>query len=175
MFGGVADITLRQENQVMLLVLGRQGRARSNDPAALGHNFRAIAHHCHKPLLIGGREQRRIQNILFVHDAGKQAKSSLDWCAKLQRSLPAELTVLTSCENGSGSRLQQQLTESGIRDYRLMSGEELSADSILDAALARQADLIVMSGYRHNALFTKVIGSTLDKVLQQTTLPVLVT
>jgi len=174
-FGGLPDIIRRQEDQAVLLVLGRQGRAQADSPAALGHNFRVIAHHSHKPLLIGGRDQRHIQRILLVHEPGKQARTALGWSVRLQQSLPAALTVLTPSVNGNGSaNLQKQLAGSGISEYHLMSGEELSADNISDAAMTCQADLIVMGGYHHNALLTKLVGSRLENVLQQTMLPVLV-
>lgn len=174
LFGGVPDIILRQKDQVVLLALGRQGRAQAGTPAALGHNFRAIAHHSHIPLLVGGRDPRRIQNILLVHELNKPSQLALSWTERLQESLPAALTVLTSFENGNGpATLQGQMNRSGIHSYHLIFGEELSAGRIADTAAAAHADLIVMGGYRHNALLTKFVGSTLEQVLEQTALPVL--
>jgi nucleotide-binding universal stress UspA family protein len=176
MFGGMPDLIFRQEKQAALVALGRQGRGRADRPAALGHNFQAIAHHNHIPLLVGGHERPYIQHILLVYEPGQHGQAALNWAARLQQSLPAGVTALTLPSNGHDpATLQSELAQSGLIDYRQITGEDRAADTILGAAADSQADLIVMGGYHHNALITKFLGSPLEQILDETALPVLIT
>ncbi len=176
MFGGMPDLIYRRENQASLLALGRQGRGHTDQPATLGHNFQTIAHHNHMPLLVGGQERPYIQHILLVYEPGQHAQTALDWATRLQQSLPATVTTLTLPGNGRDlAPLQSELSHSSLTHYRQITGETRSADTILSAAADCRADLIVMGGYRHNALVTKFVGSTLEQILDETALPVLIT
>jgi nucleotide-binding universal stress UspA family protein len=48
-----------------------------------------------------------------------------------------------------------------------------AASEIVAAAEETQADLIVLGRYRHTALLEGLLGSTVDRVLRGTQLPVL--
>jgi nucleotide-binding universal stress UspA family protein len=176
MFGGMPDLIYRRENQASLLALGRQGRGQADQPATLGHQFRTIAHHNHIPLLVGGNERPYIQHILLVYEPGQHAQTALNWAARLQQSLPAEVTALTLPGNGRDpTTLQTKLVQSSLIDYRQITGEDRKANTVLSAAADCRADLIVMGGYHHNALITKFLGSPLEQILDETALPVLMT
>ncbi|MFZ0547251.1 MAG: universal stress protein [Candidatus Promineifilaceae bacterium] len=175
MFGGVPEITLHQEEKAALLALGRRGLRQAEDPSKLGHNFRKITHQGHIPLLVGGHEHHPIQNILLAREINEQAQTALRWTARLQHSLSASLTILTPFECGKDPvQLKRLLARGGIDNYHLLYSEGVTADDISAAAVSCQADLIVMEGYEHGALMTKFFGSTLEEVLKQISLPVLV-
>jgi nucleotide-binding universal stress UspA family protein len=180
LFGSVPELVLQEAAQAKLLALGRRGHGHATDASYLGRNFRAIAHHVHQPMLVGGDEQRPIQRLLLAYNGGEHATIALAWATLLQRTLQSKVVVLAVQEDSSASQpwlseMQAQLDAGGLANYRFVSREGQPAAEIVAAASEYQVDLIVMGRYRHTALLEWLVGSTLDRVLCSTRLPVLVT
>ena len=72
------------------------------------------------------------------------------------------------------SSLQERLNCSRLRKYSLVNYVGKPADQIVAVADENQADLIVMGHLSHAAWLRRLIGSTLDRMLRNTELPVLV-
>jgi nucleotide-binding universal stress UspA family protein len=179
LFGSVPELALQEAARAKLLALGRRGHDHAADASHLGRNFRAIAHHAHQPMLVGGDEQRPIQRLLLAYNGSEHATSALAWTTLLQRTRQSEVIVLAVQENTSASQpwlseMHTQLDTSGLASYRFVCREGQPAAEIVAAASEHQVDLIVMGRYRHAAVLEWLIGSTLDRVLRGTQLPVLV-
>lgn len=177
--GGVPELILREVTQAKLLALGRRGNGHATDPDHLGRNFRAIAHHVRWPILVGGDKQRPIHRLLLAYNDSEHAQHALAWASLLQRTLLSEVIVLHVKEDNDksqqpSSEMRAQLDRSGLTHYRFLSREGQPASVIVAAAAENQADLIVMGGYRHTILLEWLVGSTLDRVLRNTPLSVLV-
>jgi nucleotide-binding universal stress UspA family protein len=172
--GGVPEMVLRASEQARLLALGRRGHGHEGDPDHLGQSFRAIAHHTHVPLIIGGGEERTVRRLLLAYDGGKHAQAALTWASLLQRTLPADVTVVAVQENGL-EEANEWLAEarSQLAGCRCLHRLGQPDSEIVAAAEENQADLIVMGRYRHTALLEGLLGSTVDRVLRGTQLPVL--
>jgi len=179
LFGGVPEMVLREADQAELLALGRRGHGHASDSGYLGRNFRAIAHHTARPMLVGGDEERTVQRLLLAYNGGEHAQHALAWTNLLQRTLHSDVLVLSVKENGHTSRnmsseMVDQLNQGGLSNYRFLSREGQPAGEIVAAAAENDVDLIIMGRYRHTALLEWLVGSTLDQVLRHTPLPVLV-
>jgi len=173
--GGVTEMVLRGSGQSRLLAIGRRGHGHKGDPHHLGRSFRTIAHHAHLPLVIGGDEERRVRCLLLAYDDTKHAQPALAWASLLQRTLPAEVVVVAVQENGLQSP-NEWLAEARAQLEGCQCLHRLGqpASEIMAAAEETQADLIIMGRYRHTALLEWLTGSTVDRVLRGTQLPVLV-
>lgn len=179
LFGGVADMVLQKAGQAQLLALGRRGHGHASDSGHLGRNFRAIAHHTSRPMVVGGDEERPVQRLLLAYNGGAHAQHALAWTTLLQRTLHSDVLVLSVKENGHTSRnmsseMVDQLNQGGLSNYRFLSREGQPASQIVAAAAENEVDLIVMGRYRHTALLEWLVDNTLDRVLRHTPLPVLV-
>jgi len=179
LFGGVPEMVLREADQAQLLALGRRGHGHVSDSGYLGRNFRAIAHHTARPMLVGGDEERSVERLLLAYNGGEHARHALAWAILLQRTLHSDVVVLSVRENGhtsrvSSSEMVDQLNQDGLSHYRFLSHEGQPAGEIVAAAAENDVDLIVMGRYRHTALLEWLVGSTLDRVLRHTGLSVLV-
>jgi nucleotide-binding universal stress UspA family protein len=179
LFGSVPELILQEASQAKLLALGRRGHGHAMDVSYLGRNFRAIAHHVHQPILVGGDELRSTQRLLLAYNGSERATSALAWATLLQRTRQSEVIALAVQENSSASQpwlseMQAQLDTGGLANYRFASRTGLPSTEIVAAASEHQVDLIVMGRYRHTALLEWLVGSTLDRVLCSTRLPVLV-
>ena len=179
LFGGVPEMVLREADQAQLLALGRRGHGHEGDSGHLGRNFRAIAHHTSRPMVVGGDEERPVHRLLLAYNGGENAQHALAWTNLLQRTLPSDVLVLSVKENGHTSRnmsseMVDQLNQGGLSNYRFLSREGQPAGEIVAAAAENDVDLIVMGRYRHSSLLEWLAGSTLDRVLRHTSLPVLI-
>jgi nucleotide-binding universal stress UspA family protein len=174
--GGVPELVLRESEGARLLAIGRRGHGHEADPDHLGGSFRAIAHRAHLPLVIGGDEERTLQRLLLAYDGTGHARSALSWASLLQRTLPAEVVVVAVQENELPST-SEWLAEARaqLAGCQCLHRVGQPAGEILAAAEDTQADLIVMGHYRHAALLEWLMGSTVDRVLRGTQLPVLMT
>lgn len=174
--GGVPEIVLRESEQVRLLAIGRRGHSHESDPHHLGQNFWAIAHQTRLPLVIGGDEERTVRRLLLAYDGSEHARSALAWASLLQRTLPAEVVAVAVQENGRQST-KEWLAEAReqLAGCQCLNRLGQPASNIVTVAEETQADLIVMGRYRHTALLEWLIGSTVDRVLRGTQLPVLMT
>jgi nucleotide-binding universal stress UspA family protein len=172
--GGVPEMVLRNSEQARLLAIGRRGHGHEGDPYHLGQSFRTIAHHTHLPLIIGGDKERTVRRLLLAYEGSAHTQPALNWASLLQRTLPAEVVVLAVQENGrQPTREWLEEARAQLSDCRCLHRLGQPASEIVAVAEETQADLIVMGRYRHTALLEWLIGSTVDRVLRGTQLPVL--
>lgn len=172
--GGIPDMVLRASEQAQLLAIGRRGHGHEGEPSRLGQSFRTIAHRAYLPLVIGGDEERNVRRLLLAYDGTQHTTPALAWASSLQRTLPAEVAVVSVQENES-----QRAGEWWEKVRAQLPGCEClhrlgqPAGEIVAAAGETQADLIILGRYRHTALLEWLTGSTVDRVLRGTQLPVL--
>jgi nucleotide-binding universal stress UspA family protein len=179
LFGGVPEMVLREANQAQLLALGRRGHGHASDSDHLGSNFRAIAHHTFRPMVVGGDEERPVQRLLLAYSGSEHAQHAMTWAILLQRALHSDVVVLNVKEDDHTSRtmsseLVDHLNQGELANYHFLSREGQPAEEIVAAAAESDIDLIIMGRYRHVALIEWLVGSTLDYVLRGTPLPVLI-
>jgi nucleotide-binding universal stress UspA family protein len=179
--GGVPELVLRDAAQAQLLAIGRRGHGHTGNSKSLGHNFRNIAHHVHRPLLVGGKTRPSLHRLLLAYHGRAHADRALAWAARLQRHLTAEVIVLCvlenteACQTGvSVEEIRTRLAQSDLNEYRFLTDQGRPAIEIAAVAAANEVDLIVMGHYRHAAPLEWLIGSTVDQLLQVTSLPVLI-
>jgi nucleotide-binding universal stress UspA family protein len=177
--GGVPELVLEEATQARLLAIGRRGQGHADNPSHLGRNFRAIAHHVHCPILVGGDEQRPIQHLLLAYNDSENAQRALVWASILQRTLPAKVTVLAVQESADTSHqwvtdMDTRVAQSGLAPYDFITRTGQPATEIAAAAEEDLVDLIVMGRYRHTAAVEWLLGSTVDRVLRDTSLCVLI-
>lgn len=179
--GGVPEMVIRCAAQAQMLALGRRGHSHGNDSKSLGYNFRKIAHQVHRPMLVGGLVKPSLHRLLLAYHGLAHADEALAWTARLQQGLDAEVIVLCVCEDTqsclSGISLEEikaRLAKSGLGAYRFLTGHGRPSTAMADIAAANDVDLIILGRYRHGALVEWLVGSTVDRLLRATSLPILI-
>ena len=179
--GGVSELILRDAAQARLLAVGRRGHGHKDNSEPLGHNFRRIAHHAHLPVLVGGSKTPLLHRLLLAYHGRAHANEALGWTAKLQSDLSAEVIVLSVHKDTESSQdavsleeIESRLAHSDLIAYRFLTGHGLPATEMASVAVANDADLIIMGRYRHSAPLEWLVGSTVDRLLRATSLPVLI-
>ena len=179
--GGVSELVLRHAAKARLLAIGRRGHGHKDTPESLGHNFRKIAHHVHLPMLVGGEKAPSLHRLLLAYHGQAHASEALVWAAQLQRDLSAEVIVSNVREETESSQdevslaeIKDRLAHSDLAVYRFLTGQGHPAAEIAAIAAANDVDLIILGHYRHSALVEWLVGSTVDRLLRATSLPVLI-
>ena len=179
--GGVPEMVISRASRAQMLALGRRGNTHRVEAKSLGHNFRKIAHQLHRPMLIGGMTSHPLRRLLLAYHGLAHADEALVWTARLQHDLAAEVIVLSVCQDArsclSGISLegiQGRLARSNLGDYRFLTAKGQPFSEIAAAAAANEVDLIVLGRYRHGALVEWLVGSTVDRLLRETSLPLLI-
>jgi nucleotide-binding universal stress UspA family protein len=177
--GDVSELLLQEEADCELVTLGRRGLTHSGDKDELGRYFTIVAKQLKKPLLVSGDEQpKSLEHLLVAFNGSQRSKNALRWSAHLQQSLGAKIAVLAIEEH------ENDPVESWLEDAQELLQRERAttevfihrgqpADEIVAAATEHRSDLILMGHGGLGSISEWLIGSTVDSVLRQTPLPVL--
>ena len=179
--GGVPELVLRDAAKARLLAIGRRGHRHKDASDSLGHNFRKIAHHVNLPILVGGKKTPSLHRLLLAYHGQAHANDALVYSALLQRDLSAEVIVLNVREDTDSSHgavsleeIKNRLAHSDLTAYRFLTGKGRPSNEIATVAAANDVDLIILGRYRHSAVLEWLVGSTVDRLLRATSLPVLI-
>jgi nucleotide-binding universal stress UspA family protein len=176
--GRVSDSVLQEARGASLLALGRRGNRHSGDAQRLGQHFRAIAHHAACPVIAGAAAPTELRHLLLAYNGSDRARRALEWAARLQEALPAELGVVAVRQSSADNAdewirdAREQLPFDARRRSVTRTGDPVA--EIAAAAEEGHADLVVLGGYRHAAAVEWLVGSTVDGLLKRTPLPVVV-
>ncbi len=180
MLGGVPELIQREAEQSEMLALGRRGNHSDHQSDHLGHNFRHIAHHVHCPIIVGGdNHNRSIKRVLLAYEDSGHIPCAVEWAALLQHDLPSDMIVLAMQHQDERpphwkTAIKACLDHSGLQNYNLVIRTGVTASAIATVSSTHHADLIVMAHYQHhNAFLEWLTGSTVDTILRNSPLPVL--
>lgn len=144
----------------------------------LSSGFRSIVQRCPRPILAVPGEPAPLQRALLAYDGSAKAEEALFVTAYLGCRWQSDVVVLTVDENGNDverviNGARTYLESHGIdAAYELRSGEVPS--TILEVARSRNCDFIIMGGYGRRPVMEIVLGSDLNRVLRESTVPVLI-
>jgi nucleotide-binding universal stress UspA family protein len=179
--GGVPQLVVRSAAGAQMLALGRRGHGHRQDSKSLGHNFHKIAHQVHLPMLVGGLTTPSLHRLLLAYHGLAHADEALAWAARLQRSLSAEVIVLTVFDDTKSGlpgisleEIKARLVHSDLEAYRFITGQGLLSTVMGDIADANDVGLIILGSYRHGSLVEWLVGSTVDRLLRAAPLPILI-
>lgn len=146
--------------------------------ARLGSGFRALIRRCARPLLAVPATSTELSRILLAFDGSPKAKEALFLATYFAEQWKAALTVLT-VEETAAER------EAVAHARRYLELHELTATfverenvspqaAVLGLANDLRSELIVMGGYSKSPVVEIVLGSAVDQVLRESTVPMLI-
>lgn len=182
LLGNVEDMILDRAQNALMIAMGRRGNRHAHKPDHLGAHFWQVTHKAAVPLIAGGDvAPKRVQRLLFVFTGDERSLKALHGTTILQRDLNAEVIVTLAedpDENLAQGWQDQVLARISREDqvhYRFLRRPEKRAEALVAVANEEDVDVIVMSAHhRHLALLEEMLGNPLDKVLQETQLPVII-
>lgn len=160
--------------QTRLLVIGRKGSRPENQ---IGAHVEQVIRSQQKPILISIGEYRPPSHTLIAFDGSATGRKLIDMIAASPLLKGFECTVLMVGTETESLRKQLNEAADSLKDTghqvntRFESGEvESTISRVLDET---GANLLVMGAYGHSRIRQWLVGSTTTRLLQTSTVPVL--
>ena len=138
----------------------------------------ALMRHCTRPVLAVPDHPAEFRRVLLAYDGSLKSKEALFVAAYLAEMWKTVLTVMTVHERGhinrEALRYAQQYLEMQEVDAEFVFAQGQVAGSLLKAADVYRCDAIIMGSYCSPAAVEALIGGTVDRVLREAPMPVLV-
>lgn len=176
--GDVARKICERARWMDLVVLNVAHPPGSQASAKLKSGFRTVLRRCSRPVLAVPKGTTQIRQALLAYDGSEKADEALFISAYLGGYLHIPLFVVTVEEIGRTSSEVLSLAREYLDRQHVEAtfiGEVGSvSEVILSTAHAYECDLIIMGGYGRSPVLEVMLGSTLNKVLRTSHIPVLV-
>ncbi len=176
--GIVSEIILEYANDVDLVVMGRRGVGGRWSGPLFGSTFEAVVRHAPCPVLATVSDPRPLNTLLVAYDGSDRAKEALDIALHLALKKDRRLILLT-VDDGKHDRAAASFEaaakarEQGLAaERRLVKGHV--AEQILKTAEEEDVDMILIGAYGHSRFLAAILGSTVDDVVHQSTIPVMI-
>jgi nucleotide-binding universal stress UspA family protein len=144
----------------------------------LSSGFRSIVQRCPRPILAVPGGPAPLQRALLAYDGSAKADEALFVTAYLGCRWNSDVVVLTVEESGvdgpeAVSRARDYLQGHDINTIHEIRSGNVPAN-ILEVAQAHSCDFIVMGGYGKQPVMEIVLGSSLNRVLRESAVPILI-
>ncbi|RTE86697.1 MULTISPECIES: universal stress protein [Gammaproteobacteria] len=175
--GDLVDALLEIEDEIRLLVIGKQGKRGNGVGQKIGHQVERVIRAMTKPVWVVSGEFKAPEKIMIAYDHSATAKKAVDMVAgsPLFRELPVDLVMVDndSIEHQSQvNEAAEKLKSEGFSvTTHIIQGEVESA--INSFAETNQIDAIIMGAYGHSRIREFLVGSHTNALIGSAKVPLL--
>lgn len=169
--GERAEMVRRRARWADLLVLP------SRPGAAAGAVLQSLLAGVYIPVWVARGAGGLPSRVLLAYDGSRKAEEALFLAAYMGALWGVDLSVLTVAEQGAVAKVQDQARvylESFNIEARVLSGRAPVPEAILSAVASEGAGLLAMGSVHTGRLGRSSLGSTLDRLLVESPVPLLV-
>ncbi len=161
-----------------LVILNLAHPPGTNPLMKIKSGFRTILWRCSRPILAVPGPAREIRRVILAYDGSEKADEALFVAAFIGGTLNATVIVLTVEEVGRTSPMvlslaRQYLKQRNVEGIFVTENGNVS-ETILTVAEMYSCDLIIMGSYGRSPMLEIMLGSTVDPILQNSKIPVLI-
>ncbi len=175
--GELVDTLLEFQDEIRLLVMGRQGEQGDSAGEHIGSHLENVVRTLHRPILVIPADFTAPQRILIAFDGSATTRKAVDMVARspLLRGRPCHVVMVGEDKADSRESLdwaRAHLEAAGFDvTAEILPGE---VEAVLCAYRDLHAiDLIVMGAYGHSRIREFLIGSTTTRLIRQSKVPLL--
>ncbi|QLC73647.1 universal stress protein [Pseudomonas sp. LPB0260] len=187
---GIGDIQLRQrhgdlvdslgelQQDIRLLVIGRQGEASASQTEQVGSHLENAIRTLQRPILVSCGEFQAPRSYLFAFDGSATARKGIELIAAspLLKGLPCHLVMVGA--DTVEAREQLKAAERALQGSAAEVHLAIRAGEVEPTLHAYQAehgiDLLVMGAYGHSRIRQFLVGSTTSHLLRSSNGPLLI-
>ena len=176
--GGFAEQVAALARWTDLVVVASSLWHGERDSRPLDGGVRSILIRSLQPVLVVPGGPRVLEAAVLAYDGSPKADEALYVATYGAQRWGLDLTVLTAQER---ERRDQQVLKGACRylgdrgvEVRAFASRGGPAEAIMESVASADADLVIMGGYGYAPLLERVLGSTVDRVLRESPVPVLV-
>jgi nucleotide-binding universal stress UspA family protein len=169
--GELVDTLLEFQDEIRLLVMGRQGEQGDSAGEHIGSHLENVVRTLHRPILVIPADYTEPRRILIAFDGSATTRKAVDMVARspLFRGLPCHVVMVGADKDESREQLGWARTHLETAGFdvtaEIRQGE---VEAVLCAyRTEHEIDLIVMGAYGHSRIREFLIGSTTTKLVRQ--------
>lgn len=175
--GDLVDTLQEMEEQIRLLVIGKQGEDGDTLGEHIGNHVENVVRTMHRPILVTPPAFSKPKRVMLAFDGSDTTRKGVEMVASspLFRGLPCHLVMVGSQTEEAGAQLdwaRETLEAAGFEaPAALRSGE---VETVLcDYRKEHAIDLLIMGAYGHSRIRQFLVGSTTTSVVRNANAPVL--
>ncbi len=175
--GKIARLICYRSRWMDLVVLSLKHPPQPGLTSRFTSGYRTILHRCSRPVLSVPGTPRHLKSALVAYDASPKAHEALHLAAYLNTRWEIALQVLHVQEGSRPGEVILDQAREHLRNHRdieflLQSGK--AEEQILATAQANGVSLILMGGYTANPWVEVLRGSTVERMLRDSLIPLLI-
>lgn len=162
-----------------LVILNLAHPPGTNPLTKIKSGFRTILWRCSRPILAVPGAAKEFRRVILAYDGSEKADEALFVAAYIGGALNATVIVLTVEEVGRTSAMvlslaRQYLKQRNVEGVFVTESSGNVSEAILTVAEIYDCDLIIMGSYGRSPMLEIMLGSTVDPILQNSKIPVLI-
>ena len=169
--GDLVDTLTGLEDEMRLLVIGKQGEEHEGVGAQLGDNVERVIRAVHRPILVAAGEFREPKTILLAYDGSDTTRKGVNMLADspLFKGLDCYLVTVGN-RDVDLDWAAEKLTAAGHQvQTAVLDGEVEPA--LHEYQQSQNVDLVVMGAYGHSRIREFFVGSTTNKMIREAKVP----
>ena len=144
---------------------------------ALGSHIRTLVGNASRPILAVPGKATALKHALLAFDGSPKAREALFVATYLAEQWQTELTILTGLSDQTTDSSVQEFAENYL-EFNEIQGRFItkpySPEALNATAGAIGADLVIMGGYSGSILKEMTVGSSVNYMLRESQLPILI-
>lgn len=176
--GGLVDTLAELEDDIRLLVMGRQGEEGDSLGEHIGNHVENVVRTLHRPILLTTRAGFKApERVMVAFDGSATTRKGIEMIAAsaLFKGLPCHVVMAGDDSEANRQQLdwaQQTLEHAGFES--VISIGQGDVEKVLhDYRQQHDIDLLVMGAYGHSRIRRFLVGSTTTNVLREAAIPLL--
>lgn len=176
--GSLTDTLSEFEEQIRVLVIGRQGEAHEAFSNAIGSHIESVIRTLHRPVLVVAEGFTTPTRFMLAYDGSETANKALQLVSEspLLNALECHLVAVKTQSSGAIEdaleRASMQLDTAGFSVSTAML-EGAVVDSLIEYQKAQAIDLTIMGAYGHSRIRQFFVGSQTTRMLANSITPLL--
>jgi nucleotide-binding universal stress UspA family protein len=176
--GNVSQVICDRSRWTELVVVNLAHPPTAQPVARLRSGFRTLIRRCAIPVLAVPRQASPLTRALLAYDGSPKADEALFLATYVAGRWGIALTVLTVIESGRATpdtlTLAREYLDSHGAQATFVEESGDVGEAILRAAATDHSDLIIMGGYGFSPVWEVMLGSSVDRVLNESDVPMLI-
>jgi len=171
--GDLVDTLAEMENDIRLLVMGKQGSVGDSIGEHVGNNLERVVRTMHRPILVTPQNFKAPTSIMIAFDGSPTTRKGVEMVASspLFKGLPCHIVMVNNDNKDVSEHLNWAKTTLEAAGFKVITSV-VAGD--VKHALCHYRDqnnigMVIMGAYGHSKIRQFLVGSTTTKMIQHTT------
>jgi nucleotide-binding universal stress UspA family protein len=177
-YGDISQNIIERARWVDLVIINLDYPPSTQPFTTLQHGLRNLIQRCPRPILAVKNKVSPLRKVLLAFDGSPKAREALFVAAYLCGQWNLPLVVVSVLESGRVGPAELDEARRYLASYELQATfiqlEGPNDQVILQAIAETNCDILLMGGYGRGPFLDVILGSTVNRVLNEISIPVLI-